>query len=260
VTPATVLSFGAGVQSVTILHLALRGEIPRPDFVIFADTQNEPRDVYETVARSAAVCDREHIPFFSVTRGDLGAWRENGSIHTPLYTRNLTTGEEGQLFRTCTDRFKLAALKEKCRTLGMGHGASPAEMWIGFSLDEISRVGGGEMLPKWISRRFPLLDAGMRRSDCEAFLRTHGIVAAKSACTFCPYRSIEGWSLFRQRDPEGFAAALAYDESIRHSRPGHLAYVHKSLIPLSAVPLPQPNMFDPPEFTDSCETGLCEVW
>ena len=33
-----VLSLGAGVQSSTVLRLAIHGEIERPDHVVFADT------------------------------------------------------------------------------------------------------------------------------------------------------------------------------------------------------------------------------
>ena len=41
-----VLSFGAGVQSTTLLLLSCDGLLPRLDHVIFADTQWEPQAVY----------------------------------------------------------------------------------------------------------------------------------------------------------------------------------------------------------------------
>lgn len=41
------LSLGAGVQSTTLLLLALEGALPKPDYAIFADTKWEPKRVYE---------------------------------------------------------------------------------------------------------------------------------------------------------------------------------------------------------------------
>jgi len=44
----TVVSLGAGVQSSTMALMAARGEItPMPDCAIFADTQAEPKHVYD---------------------------------------------------------------------------------------------------------------------------------------------------------------------------------------------------------------------
>ena len=42
----SVLSFGAGVQSTTLLMMSLAGELPPLDAVVFADTGWEPRAVY----------------------------------------------------------------------------------------------------------------------------------------------------------------------------------------------------------------------
>ena len=42
-----VLSLGAGVQSTTVLLMSLRGELPKLDAAIFANTQWEPQAVYE---------------------------------------------------------------------------------------------------------------------------------------------------------------------------------------------------------------------
>jgi hypothetical protein len=39
-----VLSYGGGIQTVTLLRLAIEGKIERPDLVIFADTQRDAED------------------------------------------------------------------------------------------------------------------------------------------------------------------------------------------------------------------------
>jgi hypothetical protein len=42
-----ILSLGAGVQSTTMALMAAHGEIPMPDYAVFADTKAEPAAVYE---------------------------------------------------------------------------------------------------------------------------------------------------------------------------------------------------------------------
>jgi 3'-phosphoadenosine 5'-phosphosulfate sulfotransferase (PAPS reductase)/FAD synthetase len=43
----TVISLGAGVQSSTMALMAAKGELPKPDCAIFADTGYEPKKIYE---------------------------------------------------------------------------------------------------------------------------------------------------------------------------------------------------------------------
>lgn len=67
-----VISLGAGVQSSTLLLMALRGEFDdAPDCAIFADTQWESKATYrhlEFLEREAARFD---FPIFRVTAGDI---------------------------------------------------------------------------------------------------------------------------------------------------------------------------------------------
>ena len=57
-----VLSLGAGVQSSTVLMLSCRGDLPKLDVAVFADTGWEPAAVYEhlggleRVAAEAGMC------------------------------------------------------------------------------------------------------------------------------------------------------------------------------------------------------------
>jgi 3'-phosphoadenosine 5'-phosphosulfate sulfotransferase (PAPS reductase)/FAD synthetase len=41
-----IISLGAGVQSSTMALMAAKGELPRPDCAIFADTGYEPKSIY----------------------------------------------------------------------------------------------------------------------------------------------------------------------------------------------------------------------
>jgi len=60
------LSFGAGVQSSVMLMMAIRGEIERPDHVLFADTCFDPAAVYRHVEWAQKQCAKSDLPFHVV--------------------------------------------------------------------------------------------------------------------------------------------------------------------------------------------------
>lgn len=64
------ISLGAGVQSSTMALMAAFGALsPMPDVAIFADTQQEPRNVYTWLDWLEAQLP---FPVVRVSRGDLG--------------------------------------------------------------------------------------------------------------------------------------------------------------------------------------------
>ena len=64
--PLRILSFGAGVQSTTLLEMALRGDIEAVDHVIFADTGWEPDPVIENMVKYGERCSAAGVPFHVV--------------------------------------------------------------------------------------------------------------------------------------------------------------------------------------------------
>src|SRR4051794_22841087 len=70
VTPLRVLSLGAGVQSSTLLLMAVQGELDL-DAAIFADTQWEPAWVYDHLTSLELEARRAGIPLHRVTAGSL---------------------------------------------------------------------------------------------------------------------------------------------------------------------------------------------
>ncbi len=246
--------FGAGVQSVALLRMVLAGKIERPDLVVFADTMREPQHVYDVVERECKVCEKAGIEFVTVAKGDLGAeWRSpkgNWMAYVPVYTVSLRTGKRGMMLRVCTDKFKIQPIRQLLSR--RGYKPEGCELWLGMTIDEIQRVKPSRV--GWIEHRWPLLDLNLRRGDCEQFLREIGVSAAKSACTFCPYRSMRSWVELAKNEAD-FAMAVAYDEMIRDLRPGYRCYVHRDLIPLrSAVLTNQTDLSD--AWVGEC-SGFC---
>ena len=155
--------------------------VPKLDAAIFADTGGEPEAVYqhlEKLTQEAAIHD---IPVYRVSSGNLAdhilqkaAAHKPGGI--PYYLANNKRG-----IRHCTRDFKIRPIHRQVREL---LGAKPpdfkrvsraacAELWIGFSEDEILRVSNKYPV-QYIKPRFPLIELGYTRAHCEDWLARRG--------------------------------------------------------------------------------------
>jgi hypothetical protein len=147
--------------------------------------------------------------------------------------------------RQCTRQYKIAPVNRKIREL---LGAKPpkfdsvprgrfAEVWIGFSTDEIYRVNDRRDSP-YIVKRFPLLELGMTRDDCLRWLeRRNWGNTVRSSCIGCPFHSNRDWLELRNNHPEEWQEAVEFDDAIRDGGarglpPGTQAFVHQSAVPL----------------------------
>lgn len=247
-----VHSYGAGVQSRRLLHLYLDGDFQRPDMVIFADTLAEPQGVYQALEEDKALCHEAGIGFVTVSQGDLRATNSYGGVFLPAFTRNGETGKVGQLRRQCTHDFKVAPIRRELRK----RGVTKAELWLGISTDEIARAKPADV--KWLVNRWPLIELGISRHDCLIYLERRGLSTAKSACTFCPYRSGHEWQEVKSHAAD-WQQAVDYDRAIRDKRmkAGNEIFVHKSCVPLDRVPLEDPDL-QPGLWDNECE-GMCGV-
>jgi len=269
-----IISLGAGVQSSTMALMAAHGEItPMPDCAIFADTQAEPRKVYEWLDWL-----EKQLPFpvHRVTQGSLfdiiGKKRLNGKYnHMPLPA--FTRGKDGKgalLNRSCTADYKIAPIRRKARELlGITGKRSPISpvvvQWIGISTDESQRAKPAR--EAWIEHRWPLLEMDVSRAGCISWMKLHGYAQPpKSSCTFCPFHDAAQWADLQNNDPVSWAQAVEVDERIRHSRSAQRnateTFLHRSLTPLKDLKFrlkeSSPDLFDERTFAVECE-GMCGV-
>ncbi|GCD97117.1 hypothetical protein [Embleya hyalina] len=314
-----VLSLGAGVQSTVLLLMSARGELPRVDAAVFADTGWEPRIGAHLDRLEAEVAAPAGIAIHRVSNGNLrdDALDPDQMRSIPAYTLG-PDGEKGMQKRACTQQYKLRPILAQTRRLlgastrstpcrhceGTGQRIAPwrakrgehevgpcsvcrgegvihrvgnaprgtwAEQWVGFSTDEIERVS-----PRgdtgYSRSRHPLLELGMSRTQCTAYLDHHGWTAVeKSACVGCPYRSAAEWRRMRDTDPEAWADAVAFDEAYRvGAGMRHRRYLHISCTPLAQAPIDrirpsdhhQIDLFDVAfeEALDSGDRGGCSPW
>ena len=263
-----VINLGAGVQSTTLILMAARGEFDViPDCAIFADTQWEPKAVYEHLDW----LEREvgHIiPIYRVTKGNIRQAcleSKNGKRFAalPFHVRN-PDGKSGMLRRQCTREYKIEPINRKIREL---LGFKPrkritktVEQWFGISIDEAFRMRDSRY--PWAINRYPLVEKDMTRWDCVLWLQRNGYpVPMKSACIGCPFHDDRYWRDMRDNRPEEWADAVDFDRQIRTGLRGvlHEAYLHRSLVPLDQVDLSTDRDYGQLDlFEMECE-GMCGV-
>lgn len=252
----TVLNLGAGVQSTTLYLMMLTGEVPRADYAIFADTQEEPADVYTHLEWLKTLNGPSII---TTTRGKLGEHLIRGMNSTggrfasiPAFTKD-ANGKVGKMRRQCTPEYKIDPIERVIRRQILELKPSQripkrtiVTQFIGISLDEAGRAlrieKNNEGSP-WCRVRFPLMEKFMTRAECVTWLRAYGVPheVPRSACVFCPFHDNDEWKRLRDDDPVSFARAVEVDASLRV--PGNVVnrgldqplFIHRQCVPLSEV-------------------------
>lgn len=249
-----VVSYGGGTQSTVMVHMAIDGDLPPLDAVIFADTQNEVPGTYTHLDYISRRCESAGIPFQVVTKGDL--WQDAMTQKWPPTLPCHAINEKGKASRvngyTCSYDYKRRVVTAAVKRLCGGRAAwkkSTVEQWIGYTTDEVSRckqadecrcghkraatVARTDERPRghlracrecscegfdsWQVNRWPLIELEMRRGDCLPWLRERGYpVPPRSACYFCPNRGNGHWRDLKANDPERWAKAVALDEHVRN--------------------------------------------
>lgn len=225
-----IISLGAGVQSTTMLLMAMAGEIePMPNCAIFADTGWEPKAVYDHLTWLESVST---IPIHRVSAGNIRTDALGGDRFATMPV--FVTGEtDGMLRRQCTKEYKIRPIQRKLRAL---NPKGVTTLWMGISTDEAIRMKDSRV--KYAVHRYPLaLEKRMSRNDCLVWMESHGYAKPpRSACIGCPFRRNSEW---RSLTPDEFADAVDFDYAIRDSLPritGRV-YLHSSLQPLDMVDL-----------------------
>ena len=242
------LSLGAGVQSTTLALAAADGLIPPFEAAVFADTEGEPAYVYDHLNRLDAYCRERGLPITRVGTGSLRAdTLVKKSVSPPLWVRKADGKPGGPGFRGCTDRYKVRPIDKWLRQwakVPRGHKGVLIDLAIGISTDEDIRRKDSHQ--PWITHSFPLLDdLDWSRDDCRAYLDSKGWGdTPKSACVYCPYHSAELWAEVKALDPEGWEDAILFDREVRNGtrqrdEGGATFYLHRDLIPLDEVELPE---------------------
>tara|TARA_S200002703_G_scaffold145290_1_gene139581 strand:+ start:133 stop:951 length:819 start_codon:yes stop_codon:yes gene_type:complete len=259
-----VISLGAGVQSSVMALMASKGEISDiPDAAIFADTQAEPKLVYDHLNWLEK---NLQFPVFRVTAGSLletvlTGIQPDGHHFTPVpfFIENAGIGR-----RQCTSIFKIEPVRKKIRELlGVNKGKKvPAdvivEQWIGISIDEIGRAKDSR--DKWCYNRWPLIEKEMTRQNCIDWFNKNypDKTLPRSACFFCPYQSNKEFRSLKDNDEHSWQLALEVDKKIREANKDKKQFVHRSCKPLDEIDLMTEEEKGQINWLDECD-GMCGV-
>jgi len=258
------LSLGAGVQSSTLLALSALGlhGVPKVDAAIFADTQDEPKWVYEHLWQLAEWAEPLGVRIEIVTAGQLSDCNPK-YIRIPAFTN--TDGHAGIIRRQCTREYKIAPINTRVRQMlglkkGERHKGRIGLSLHGISYDEMQRMKDSQ--DKFIEIEYPLIRIGWTRHHClEWWAANMPIpIPRKSACVYCPFRSNSEWLDIKNNDPDGWNFAVEYDVRIRNSTKSGTkqpVYLHRQLKPLDQVDLTE-NERTGNLFLNECE-GMCGV-
>ncbi|RLV66318.1 hypothetical protein STAN_1839 [Streptomyces sp. CBMAI 2042] len=269
--PLRAISYGGGVQSTALLVLAAQGRIDFPLF-LFSNVGHDSelpatlRYLEEHAKPYAAkhgielVELRRTMKHRIATRGqERTLWQQlnqpgSKSIDIPVRMANGAPGN-----RNCTATFKIKVVAEELARRGATPD-NPATVGMGISLDEIGRANNRSPVPHE-QVVYPLLELGLRRTDCHRIIRQAGLpVPPKSACFFCPFHRPEDWQTQRRTTPDLFEKSCQLEETLNARRaalgkdPVFLTRFNKPLreaIPAGIDLLPG---FDE---DDGCDSGWC---
>lgn len=286
-----VLNLGAGVQSTCLFLLAREPDADLHfDVAIFADTQEEPRAVYDHLNWLRSLGDP---PVWVRTAEKLGDDLMHGRNSTgqrfvsiPCFTAEdhearLHCGnspqpapKHGILRRQCTKEYKIEVVEKAIRRELVGlkpRQRMPKDVrvyqYFGITTDEKQRaeraVKRFEAIP-WAVPKYPFIERGWSRQDCLDWLKDkvpHPV--PRSACVFCPYRSNKEWVHLKETDPEGWARAVEIDNALRtegtvcNRNMDQKMYLHRSCLPLEVIDFGATYTLFRPTLSE-CE-GMCGV-
>lgn len=262
-------SSGGGVRSTAALVLSAERKIDFPihlfsnvgDDSEHPDTLTYVRDILMPYAEEHGIEFHElhRIKRDGSTETLLGRLTKEGSRSLPIPVR-MDNGAPGT--RSCTIDFKIQVLAKWHKAQGATE-ENPVRVGIGFSTDEMHRVGNARQRPYEIVE-YPLIDLGLTRGDCMEITRKAGLPPApKSACWFCPMHRPSTWREMRRDEPDLFNKAVELENLLNERRDtlgkDHV-YFTRFAKPLSeAIGEAQQALFDADGWGETCDEGVCFI-
>jgi hypothetical protein len=262
------------------LFKMLDQEIKPADIAIFADTGNEPKEVYVWLDYLKNLM-KDKIDFYVVRNEEntghiIDDYKSVSGRHSliPLHIKR-ADGTTSINMRTCTSEYKIKPLQRKVKEiLGGSLRGRCVEMVMGISYDEIQRAKTPSN--KWQINCYPLVENKITRSDCKHWIsHTDYGQPPRSACIICPYHDNKEWKNLKDNYPDEFEYAVKFDEWLRDPNSNSAAlqkfrdynkkkqtpsqqYVYKGKVPLREATFDEPSDYQGTLFDDECE-GMCGI-
>ena len=273
-----VLSLGAGVQSSFVLFKMLEEKIKPADIAIFADTGNEPKEVYDWLEKLIKLSKNKINIEIVKNKANTGNIVEDYKAETgrhsliPTHIKN-ADGTSGFSRRTCTMEYKINPIQQKVRDMFGVKSLQGyvVEMVMGISKDEVQRAKRPPT--KWQVSCYPLIENDIHRLHIENYMKkTDYGTPPRSACIICPFKDNKSWKHLKETSPEEFKQAIEFDDWLRDSTSksnaldkfkkvsyeGAEQYLYRKKIPLKIANLDEPKDYQYTLFDDECE-GMCGI-
>lgn len=243
-----LMSYGGGTNTAAMCVLVAEGKLPRPDYIMMADTGREASPTWDylnevmqpyLLQQGLSVMIAPH----SLSKVDL--YSGNGDVLMPFFT------VDGALPTFCSIEWKERVVAREARRQEI----ESCDLWMGFTIDEIGRVKPGPR--KWMRRVFPLVDGMYTRADCYSIVAKAGLPQPpKSACYMCPHRSNAEWRYLRDEYPDDFQQAIKLESEVRATKDAGL-YLHPDRVELALADLDKPDRRENRDM--QCGLGMCFV-
>jgi Phosphoadenosine phosphosulfate reductase family len=275
----TVLSYSGGKQSHALLEMVLRGDMPKPDnfLVLNADPGMENENSYPAVEKMRIRCADAGIPFRTAKttlKHDLLTFKERGFKrldNPPFWTKNRVTGKKGRLKQSCTQHYKIAAMRRELRKYLNEKFSVPIRStrnlpkvitWIGFAHDEQARAAKAKSTVKFITLTFPLIEMGMSKAKIIGYYLKNNIQQPPaSVCNACYANGLRFLEEMYSERPKDWKEAVLIDDNIRDMRQIGIedeCFVSSTLVPLRDMPARDFLRDKPSVYIEhECNSGVC---
>lgn len=183
-----IVSYGGGTNSVALLLLMLAKREPPPYAILMADTGDERPNIYEYRDMFSKFIQKYGYPAIQTLRRARRDKKWESLEQSCLRLQCLPSVAYG--FKTCSQKFKIEPQDK-----WMNNDPACLKTWksgalvtkiIGYDFGEPQRASFGNDVK--YSRRYPLIEWEMKRSDCIAVINHVGLpLPGKSACFYCPH-------------------------------------------------------------------------
>ena len=194
-----VLSFGAGVNSVALMILLLRENMPL-DEAIFADTGGEVPETYQYLGIAKEYLAKHGVPLSVVAK-------KGSSLYDTAWRRQVFPSA---IWRWSTRDYKVTPILRHYRASG-----AHINQYIAIAKDEIHRMKDSQV--NYVTNIFPLIDRDITRAGCIEIIQQADLpVPPRSSCYFCPFNSVDRWRWIYDNHPELYEKAIALEENSKH--------------------------------------------
>jgi hypothetical protein len=205
-----IVAYGGGVNSTAML-IELHRRKERVDAILFADTGGERPETYASLKQVSEWCVAHGLPEI-------------------VTVRKTYKGEPETLERNCERMNMLPSIAYGFKSCSMKYKADPQNKWVNNWRPAKDEWDAGRKIVKLIGydsgedrraniksddkydHRYPLIEWGLWREDCDAIVKSEGLVVGKSSCFFCPSMKKREILELKEKHPDLLERAIAMEQ------------------------------------------------